>query len=58
MKSATLLLSLLLLSGCAAKKIVTAPQRLYHYAYCNKMNVDGKHCDDWATPCGTLDCKP
>lgn len=44
----------LVLSGCAAKKVVTVP---YHWAYCDKMNADGVHCDRWATPCGTLHCK-
>ena len=47
----------LLLTGCAAKRIAQAPQKLYHFAYCDKMNADGKHCDRWATPCGQLVCK-
>lgn len=48
-----ILLLTLLLSGCAIK----APQKLYHFAYCNQMNADGQHCDWWATPCGKLRCQ-
>ena len=44
---------LLLLSGCA---VARAPKRAYQFAYCNKMQPDGKHCAVWATPCGRLEC--
>jgi len=45
---------LLLLSGCSMAR---APKRAYQFAYCKKMNADGRHCDFWATPCGRLECK-
>ena len=51
------LLTIVLFTGCVAKKIATAPVRLYHFAYCDKMADDGKHCARWATPCGALVCK-
>ena len=44
----------LALSGCTVAKL---PVRAYHFAYCDKMNQDGVHCDRWATPCGRLECK-
>jgi hypothetical protein len=52
---ALLLALAILMSGCA---VVRLPVRAYHFAYCDSMNADGVHCDKWATPCGTLDCKP
>jgi hypothetical protein len=51
------LLVVLMLTGCAAKRAAHAPSKLYHFAYCDQMNPDGKHCDLWATPCGKLQCK-
>ena len=48
------LLLILLTVGCVVAK---APVRAYHFAYCQKMNADGVHCDAWATPCGKLECK-
>ena len=60
-----LLVMLLALLGCAPRhaplslgdRIVHAPSRAYHWAYCDRMAPDGKHCQRWATACGTLDCR-
>ncbi len=49
-----LIVGLCLLTGCGAVRL---PVKAYHFAYCDKMNADGVHCDFWATPCGRLNCK-
>lgn len=56
LKRVVLPLVMMAMCGCA-KKVIHAPVAAYHFAYCDHMNPDGKHCDRWATECGTLDCK-
>jgi hypothetical protein len=50
-----LIFMLVLMTGCM--RVVKSPVRLYHFAYCDKMNADGVRCDWWATPCGKLECR-
>jgi hypothetical protein len=50
-----LIFVLVLMTGCM--RVVNSPARLYHFAYCDKMNADKVHCDFWATPCGKLECR-